>query len=352
MARPTRRDADYFPFYAKDGRTLAILQHKYGLAGIGFFTNVMRMLTVTPNHFVDLNEQADRLYAFSKIGCDPEEGEKMIETMVTTGKINQYLWSVHKVLFSDDLVDSLSELYRKRNTEPPNADDIMQFVMDYREKKNNRRANSITAPVTTSAYGLSAEDSGNNPQSIVKNSKVKKSKERGGEIPSIGELDAFTDYWLDVSEKRGTMAYPVEYEKWWEVYPRKDRKKEAFRAWLYTLRDGEVTHDELLRATIVYAEQMEGREERFIKQPTTFLSRNEPWRTLLEEPRRSENGVLTREERDRILATVMPPATCPTCGASMGGSWYCPICGTGPANNLEIRAEYDKYQRARYGEYE
>ena len=50
MARPERHDAEYFPFYVKDGRTLFILENKFGCAGTGFFTNIMRLLTATPDH--------------------------------------------------------------------------------------------------------------------------------------------------------------------------------------------------------------------------------------------------------------------------------------------------------------
>ncbi len=102
MARPERHDVDYFPFYVKDGRTLFILESKYGCMGTGFFTNVMRFLCQTPDHHFciqdkvvdainklksrgfkqnqircyvligfDMREEHDRLIELLKAGCLP-----------------------------------------------------------------------------------------------------------------------------------------------------------------------------------------------------------------------------------------------------------------------------------------
>lgn len=124
MARPAREDADWFPFYAKDGRTLTILQHRFGLAGIGFFTNLMRLLTQTPRHHVQISDEADAVYTFSRLGCEPDEAEAMIATMVMTGKLDRRLWDGAHVLYSSALVDSLAGLYEKRDTTPPSAEEL------------------------------------------------------------------------------------------------------------------------------------------------------------------------------------------------------------------------------------
>lgn len=124
MARPERHDADYFPFYAKNGRTLFILQDHYGLAGIGFFTNLMRLLTTTPDHHISIADEADRLYVFSQIGCTEEEGSAMLELMCKTGKIDRGLYETKQVIFSKDLLESLSDAYRKRLNSPITAEEI------------------------------------------------------------------------------------------------------------------------------------------------------------------------------------------------------------------------------------
>ena len=98
MARPERKDADYFPFYAKDGRTLFILEDKYGCKGTGFFTNVLRFLTLEDDHHFCIKNEADKLYFFSKTKCDEESGIDMLNIMAKTGKIHSHLWITYKII--------------------------------------------------------------------------------------------------------------------------------------------------------------------------------------------------------------------------------------------------------------
>ena len=114
MARPERHDADYFPFYAKDGKTLFILESKYQCKGTGFFTNVMRFLTLEKDHHFCIKAPEDRLYFFSKCKVDDVSGADMLDMMSVTGKIDKELWVSSAVIVSQDLLTSLSDAYRKR----------------------------------------------------------------------------------------------------------------------------------------------------------------------------------------------------------------------------------------------
>ena len=118
MPRPPKVDADYFPFFVKDGTTLSVLEYKYGLAGIGFFTQVMRLLTSTPEHHICIADEARAIHAYKKIGCAEDEFKAMVTTMVSTGKLSKALWEDHKVLFCPALVDSLWSLYSRRDRKP------------------------------------------------------------------------------------------------------------------------------------------------------------------------------------------------------------------------------------------
>mgnify|MGYP006302090453 CR=1 FL=1 len=125
MPRPERHDADYFPFYVKDGKTLFVLQHKYGLEGIGFFTNLMRILTSTPDHYLCIADPGDSLYVFSRIGIDEERGLEMIEDLVKTGKLHKELWNEKRIILSPDLLESLEPLYEKRINDIVTVEEIV-----------------------------------------------------------------------------------------------------------------------------------------------------------------------------------------------------------------------------------
>jgi hypothetical protein len=226
MARPERHDVDYFPFFAKRGKTLNILQSKYGLEGIGFFTNLMRFLALTPDHYYCIKEEYDKLNFFAEIGIEEEKGIAMIELMVKTGKLDNGLWEGHKVIACEAFLESLEEAYKKRNNKIITIEEI-RVIFENREKnpvsKNpvekdaeaesdlggvsgtGNPVNAAGNPAKSDLGGVSVsfkESKGyNNPQSKVKKSKVKKSKYIGNsdelqktKKPPLREREPENDY--------------------------------------------------------------------------------------------------------------------------------------------------------------
>lgn len=161
MARPERKNADYFPFYAKDGRTLFILEGKYRCKGTGFFTNVMRFLTLQDDHCFCIADETDQMYFMSKCHCDEVSGIEMLEIMVKTGKLDDELWENYKIIACQDLLDSLKDAYRKRTNDIITIDEIR-----------------VNAGINRNSGGRNKVKGGNNPQSKVKETKGKKSTKR------------------------------------------------------------------------------------------------------------------------------------------------------------------------------
>ena len=170
MARPERRDADYFPFYAKDGRTLHILENKYGCKGTGFFTNVMRFLTLQENHFFCISNESDKLYFFSKCKCDEESGMAMLNIMSKTCKIHASLWVSYAVIASQDLLDSLFDAYRNRKNAIITIPEILKRVVS---DTDNPQEPVVSDTDNPQEPVVSDTD---NPQRKGKKRKVKKSK--------------------------------------------------------------------------------------------------------------------------------------------------------------------------------
>jgi len=162
MARPERHDVDYFPFFIKDGKTLYILESKYGCKGTGFFTNLMRFLCRTPDHYFHIKNESDRMYLFATLKCDDVSGAEMLNIMAETGKIDKKLWLSHSVIVSQDLLESLKPAYNKRKNTIISIEEIGKLIVSVVN-------NLVTAPETTHKVV-------NNPQTKVKKSKEKKSK--------------------------------------------------------------------------------------------------------------------------------------------------------------------------------
>jgi hypothetical protein len=192
--RPERHDVDYFPFFVKRGKTLNILQSKYGLEGIGFFTNLMRFLAVTPDHHYCIKDEIDRMNFFSEIGIqDESRGLEMIELMVKTEKLDRELWEKHKVIVSQAFLESLDEAYKFRNNEIITISEIKGKFLNQQGKSLNLEGKSLNLPGNAHTGDFPSEIQEGNTQSKVNKSKVNKSKVNKSKVNSDVSHPAFSE---------------------------------------------------------------------------------------------------------------------------------------------------------------
>jgi len=187
MARPERHDVDYFPFIAKRGKTLNILQSRYGLEGIGFFTNLLRFLAATPDHYYCIKEELDMLNFFAETGLpDTEKGIAMIEMMVKTEKLDRDLWESHRVIVCPAFLDSIKDAYDRRSNPIITLEEIrakfqntVNGVIVSENIENTATSGVIVSEMTTETPRNGFFDD-NNPQTKLKESKVKETKNSCG----------------------------------------------------------------------------------------------------------------------------------------------------------------------------
>ena len=207
MARPDRHDADYFPFIVKRGRTLNILQNKYGLEGIGFFTNLMRFLCQTPDHFYCFSGDINKFNFFAEIGIEDEvKGIAMIELMIKTEKLDKDLWENHQVIFCPALLESLKDAYDKRRN---NIITIEEIREKFEKNDGNPAVATLNDPETQQSEEKETgnpadpslidpetpqgeEKNDGNPQRKKKETKLEESKENidGSDEPSPDQKSA------------------------------------------------------------------------------------------------------------------------------------------------------------------
>lgn len=180
MARPERHDVDYFPFIAKRGRTLNILQSRYGLEGIGFFTNLLRFLALTPDHYYCIKEELDMLNFFAEIGLsDAEKGLAMIGLMVRTGKLDRDLWENHKVVACPAFLESVKDAYERRRNRIITVEEI--------KARFQVPANGVIAALSDTENPQNGFFEGNNPQTKLEETKVKDTEYCGSGEPHFSE---------------------------------------------------------------------------------------------------------------------------------------------------------------------
>lgn len=162
MARPKRLSVDFFPHYVKGGRTLFILEERFGNDGYAFWFKLLESLGERDGHYVDCNDEAEWSYFLAKTHVSEKDAKELIDTLVRLGKIDPVLWKERRIIWVQHLVDNFSEIYRKRGMDLPTKPMFTPQEPDHSE--GFRAENTTTTEVSATE----------NPQSKVKESKVKK----------------------------------------------------------------------------------------------------------------------------------------------------------------------------------
>ena len=77
--------------------------------------------------------------------------------------------------------------------------------------------------------------------------------------------------------------YTVEFNQWWDLYPRKDgSKRKAFELWK-KITDKEISHQKILEFTKMFKVSINGTESNFIPHATTWLNQRR-FETVEERP--------------------------------------------------------------------
>ena len=126
MGRPAKETVDYFPHYVKSGRTIFILESKFGNDGYAFWFKLLEVLGESEGHYYDCSISNNWEYLLARTRCSEDVTEGIIDTLLSLGKIDRKLWQDKRIIWCHNFVENLSGLYRMRRMEtptPPSFDD-------------------------------------------------------------------------------------------------------------------------------------------------------------------------------------------------------------------------------------
>lgn len=130
MARKTSNSAEYFSHYVKHGQLLFILQSRWGNDGYAFWFKLLEILTAAEGHFIDLKLAPNVEYFRAVMAVEDPIRVEILDMLANLRRIDQDLYKDHKIIWCQDLVDGLAELYRRRNHPPPEKPCIPQGKTD------------------------------------------------------------------------------------------------------------------------------------------------------------------------------------------------------------------------------
>ena len=126
MARPLKNTVEYFPHFVKAGRTIFILESRFGNDGYAFWFKLLEILGESEGHFYDCSDASSWEYLLSKTRVGAEQAEEMVSLLVSLGKVDAGLWAEHRVIWVENFTAHLAEFYRKRKLDTPHKPEFPQ----------------------------------------------------------------------------------------------------------------------------------------------------------------------------------------------------------------------------------
>ena len=118
MARPIKNTVDYFPHIIQNGKTIFILENKFGNDGYAFWFKLLELLGSSDNQVYDYNNSVDWEFLIAKTKVSEEKAHDILKTLADVGAIDGELLA-KKVIWCENFVKGIEDVYKKRRQEIP-----------------------------------------------------------------------------------------------------------------------------------------------------------------------------------------------------------------------------------------
>lgn len=250
MARQEKNTVDYFPHDVHSGKTMFIIETKYGNDGYACWFKLLELLGSTENHFIDCRNPETWEFMIAKMKLTGELANNILDTLANLNAIHKELWQL-KIIWSENFINNIKDAYKRRNSLCMQFDDLCKHLQV--KCKHKPPSIDINADI--------------NPQSKLKESKVKE-------------------------------ITPEHFEIVWNLYPNSIGRKKAltsFLASVETLKDFE-----LIKSALENYKKSERVNKGFIQNGSTWFNNWQDW-IPKEEPKKKP---ITREEVDALFGEV------------------------------------------------
>ncbi len=119
MARRATNTVDYFPHCAKSGKTLAILEGRWGAVGYAFWFKLLEALCTHENHAIDCKDEGTWEYLVSRIPVDAKTGEDIMGLLSRLGNIDRDLWERGRIVWCPAFIENIKDAYKNRRRPVP-----------------------------------------------------------------------------------------------------------------------------------------------------------------------------------------------------------------------------------------
>lgn len=245
MARPERKDIDYFPFYVQEGKKMFYIQMQHGNDGFTTVVKLLMELGKAENHYLELASEEDKLYLADVCSISTDKLIEILNDLAKVNKIDSKLWSEKQVIVDLIFLESIQDAYLRRNNDCPTIEYIYEKCgVNVVQKPVNVLHKSIEVPqLPQSKVEYSIENQRKENQ-IIK----KESKEDNNNLSHSGD-SSFNEFKISPSSTTFSFeelekAYPKNAKRTvckalWDKVPEKDKimAKDSIVNFTYSVPD-------------------------------------------------------------------------------------------------------------------
>lgn len=152
MSRPEKRTVDYFPHIIKNGKTITILENKFGNDGYAFWFKLLEILGSTEGHVYEYKNPSEKEFLHARTKVKGEKAVEILDLLADLGAIDKELWG-ENIIWSDNFVENIEDVYSRRKVNVPQKPQVSE-VNDNKNPKSG------------------GDNDNKNPQSKVKETKL------------------------------------------------------------------------------------------------------------------------------------------------------------------------------------
>lgn len=207
MTRPKKQTVDYFPHSCNHGKTMFIIEQKWGNDGYAFWFKLLELLGTAEGHYLDLNNEASWEFLQAKTRTRDSFCNDVLNMLAKLGAIDPELW-LKRVVWIKNFVDGVSIVYQNRRVEIPKRPDF------YIQKSG---ADIVSTDTETKIDDTDDVSTRRKPHSRVEESKVEENNENAREENSSSDgfenLDATETERETLHVLQSVSGYLMDYTK-------------------------------------------------------------------------------------------------------------------------------------------